>query len=307
MSPSSDPYDYQVFGLTLRSDLALPELPACPFDRPIDVTIRVAALDPALPRAPGLHRLEDATLLVIEGVGRYLARGGRALWVEPVPNVPPRNLRLFLLGSAMGLLLHQRGLLPLHANAVVIDGRAYAFTGPSGAGKSTLAAWFQDHGYRLLSDDVCVIGANDAGQAMVYPGLPRLRLWRDAVERSGRTPADFSRSYEEANDDWEKYDVPTRADAGATEATVLGGVFLLERAADPQIVRLSPAESLAVLFGNIYRGEYLAAHAHETAWRACLAVASRIPMFRWRRPWDAARFDKMATALVAEIRHHIAR
>jgi len=298
---------YRLFGLSVTSEVELPELiPISPGPTP-DLVIRLGAGGRSAPRAPGFHQLDGATRLVIEGVGTYVARGGRELWVEDAAGVPARNLRLYLLGSAMGMILHQRGLLPLHANAVVIDGRAYAFTGPSGAGKSTLAAWFQDHGYGLLSDDVCVIGSNDAGQAIAYPGLPRLRLWRDAVERSGRTTADFSRSYEEDNDDWEKYDVPTTADARSTDATVLGGVFLLERAADPQILRLSPAESLAVLFGNIYRGEYLATDAYERAWRACLAVASRIPMFRWHRPWDAARFDEMATALVAEIRQHIGR
>ena len=72
-------------------------------------------------------------------------------------NVPDANIRLYLLGSAMGVLLHQRGLLPLHANAVEIDGKAFAFMGASGSGKSTLAAWFHDHGYRIIADDVCAV------------------------------------------------------------------------------------------------------------------------------------------------------
>ena len=80
---------------------------------------------------------------------------------EPRQGVPDSNVRLFLLGSAMGALLHQRGLLPLHTNAVEVGGRAFAFMGKSGAGKSTLAAWFHDRGFRIVADDVCVVGFDD--------------------------------------------------------------------------------------------------------------------------------------------------
>ena len=69
----------------------------------------------------------------------------------------------------MGAALHQRGILPLHANAVEIDHRAVAFMGASGAGKSTLAAWFHDQGYPILADDVCVIRADDGAARSPIP------------------------------------------------------------------------------------------------------------------------------------------
>ena len=111
---------------------------------------------------------------------------------------------LYLLGSARGALLHQRGLLPLHANAVVLAGRAIAFCGHSGAGKSTIAAWFHDRGDPILADDICAVDGAATGEIIAYPGVPRLRLWRDALEKGGREASGYRRSF----DSLDKWDVP---------------------------------------------------------------------------------------------------
>src|SRR5258708_39789946 len=81
----------------------------------------------------------------------------------------------------MGAIFHQRGLLPLHANAIEVGGQAVAFVGPSGAGKSTLAAYFRDRGYRVLCDDVWVVSFGSDGEPLAWPGVPRVKLWGDAL------------------------------------------------------------------------------------------------------------------------------
>ena len=99
-------------------------------------------------------------------------RDGNQIVIDAAPDATDRNVRLFLLGSALGALLHQRGLLPLHANAIDLGGGAVAFSGHSGAGKSTIAAWFHDRGHRILADDVCVVGFDQSGRALVH-AVPR--------------------------------------------------------------------------------------------------------------------------------------
>ena len=126
--------------------------------------------------------MEGGALLVVDKTARYFVADGSRIVVQPEEGASSRNVRLFLLGSAFGLLLHQRGLLPLHANAVEIDGRAVAFAGGPGAGKSTLAAWFSDRGFALIADDVAVIDF-EGKTPIIQPGLPRLRLWERAIER----------------------------------------------------------------------------------------------------------------------------
>ena len=198
-------FDYRVFGLKIRSELPLPELFSAGDAAAPDILIRSGSVPAA--GEPGLKAEGDSLVLTIQDVARYRVNGGREIIVDAEPGVPEGNLRLFLLGSAFGALLHQRQLLPLHANAVEVEGKAVAFMGESGAGKSTLAAWFHDRGHRVVADDVCVVRFDEQGRALAQPGLPRLRLWDEAMEATGRNAADFARSYS-GDETFNKFDVP---------------------------------------------------------------------------------------------------
>jgi hypothetical protein len=55
------------------------------------------------------------------------------------------------------------------------------------------------------------------------------------------------------------------------------------------------------LFANLYRGEYLRGGQHETAWRACLRLATATPVWRWSRPWSIERFEEEVRALVERL------
>lgn len=290
-------WTYRLFGLDLRSEIDLAGL-APPVDvATADVEIGFGSV-PAENAVPGYSAIPEGTLLTVAKVGRYLIRDGRRIVIDPAPGASERNLRLFLLGSAIGALLHQRGLLPLHANAIDLGGRAVAFSGHSGAGKSTIAAWFHDRGHKILADDVCVIGFDDAGRALAYPGIPRLRLWREALEASGRDAGAYDRSF----DDIDKYDVPTGTDS-RLEPLPLAAIYLLRRAEEEQggdaaIDRLTGVDAVETLMSNTYRGAYL-----KTIGRtgehlaACLRVARAVPVFRAQRLWGFERFDEQAGRL----------
>ncbi|HEX2724887.1 MAG TPA: hypothetical protein VHN20_03595, partial [Beijerinckiaceae bacterium] len=186
---------YRLFDLSIASAIELPEL--APLESATGADLVIARGD------GGAHA---GYLLEIPDVARFRIDQGQRITVEQADGSDPRDVRLFLLGSAMGIALHQRGMLPLHANAVVIGAAAVAFTGASGMGKSTLAAWFHDRGCRLLADDVVVIGLGESGP-LAYPGLPRLRLRRDALLASGRRAEDHQPSYRPDPGIEHKYDV----------------------------------------------------------------------------------------------------
>jgi hypothetical protein len=287
---------YGVFGLVLQSDIALPELFPAPDDAVPDVRIRFGKVTGGPAVTP------EAITLVIARVGSYLIRGGNEILIDPVPGCSERNIRLFLLGSALGGILHQRGLLPLHANAIEIEGRAIAFMGHSGAGKSTMAAWFLDRGYRVLADDVCVVGLDEAGRPLAHRGIPRLRLWREAVEVSGRKVDD----YELAFDDTDKYNVPTPRPENARPIP-LDHLYLLERAedrpGDAGVRRLEGIAAVDALVANTYRGGYVARiGGTKRHLLACLEVVRSVPVFAARRYWGFSTFDEQARALEAHAR-----
>ena len=294
------PFDYCLFGLYIRSDLALPELRAATLDLEPQVELRLGPVSGAA--RPGLVPIEGGAQLTIEGVARYAITNGSKITIDRDADVADANVRLYLLGSAMGILLHQRGLLPLHANAVEIDGRAYAFTGASGAGKSTLAAWFHDHGYKIIADDVCAISFNPDQAPMVAPGLPRLRLWREALERSGRDAASFKRSYA-GDDDWDKYDVPLPSGEAVATAVPLGGIYVLATGEGLSITPLQGIEATEAMFANTYRGAHLPMVGDVGLhWQSCVRLASHTPTFRLARQWGLDRLDDSIVALVAHIR-----
>jgi len=281
---------YRLFGLSLRSVIELPDLEEGePGGKP-DVEIRLGDVPQT---AHPLTQTPSGAILTVAGVGRFLIADGRRITVDALPEASSRNVRLFLLGTVMGLLLHQRGLLPLHANAVEIDGRAAAFLGQSGAGKSSLAAAFHDRGRRILSDDVCVV-TREGATFTVQAGPPRLRLWRDALERSGRTPA----AYEPASDTADKYTVGTDAAARAGP-TPLGAIYLLRRGepeSDVDVRPLSGMLAARALIENTYRGGAIRAVGDPAAhFEACLALSRAAPVFELIRPWSADRIGETMT------------
>ncbi|MFL6863801.1 MAG: hypothetical protein ACJ8DZ_12480 [Allosphingosinicella sp.] len=292
---------YSVFGLVVASEIPLAELDPAPAGAAPDAAIRLAPVT-APEAVAGYSAAGDATLLTVPKVGRFLISHGREILVDPAPEGSERNVRLFLLGSAFGALLHQRGLLPLHANAIDIAGRAFAFSGHSGAGKSTMAAWFHDRGHRILADDVCVIGFDAAGTALAYPGIPRLRLWREALEASGRDADGFHRSF----DDLDKYDVPTVREA-PLEPLPIAGIYLLRKAGEGSeeagIARLTGVDAVETLMSNTYRGGYLRTIGRTgDHLAACLRVARAVPVFRAARLWGFDRFEEQASRLEAHAR-----
>ena len=185
---------YWAYGLRIHTEIVCPELPFHPQpDGEPDVTIRLLSPVSSAPESleNGYYEVRPGAFrLAIAGVGQYLVEEGSRISVQPVAGSPPEEVRLFLLGSAMGALLYQRGLFPLHGSAVETRWGAMIFVGAPGVGKSTLAAQFHRRGYRLLSDDVCAVATVPEG-LQVLPALAHFRLCADAYERLG-APRDAS-------------------------------------------------------------------------------------------------------------------
>jgi hypothetical protein len=238
---------------------------------------------------------DGAFLLSVPNVARFEISNGERIVVDPAPGAGERELRVFLLGSAFGALLHQRGMLPLHANSIAVEGHAIAFLGHSGAGKSTLAHWFQRRGFPVLADDVSAISL-DSG-ATAYPGVPRLRLWQDALDAAGLGGETFPRSFA----GHEKFDVPARRNA--RRPLPLGACYVLAQADDgapAAITRLGRVEAVEALMANTYRGRFVPVMGRtERHLRLCLTLAGRVPVFRASRVWGVADFDEQAEMLKA--------
>lgn len=183
---------YTIYGLVVRSEVTLPEVTQVDVDSADpDVTIRVDDIEtpPELDEESGPQRFSATPgrcTLVFESIGTFLIEDGTRIRCDPVSDevVDSTGFRRIVKRQAMGILLHQRGDLVLHASAVNINDTAVVFFGTRGAGKSTTVAAFHARGYRVIADDVVAIRfANDT--PVVAPGVPNLRLLPDAADRVG--------------------------------------------------------------------------------------------------------------------------
>lgn len=288
---------YSGYELAVDSEIDLPELGAArEAARPPDVVIRRGHVSP-----PGTGTTSLGLGLWVDGarigldvpdVGRFAADGGRRITVDALPGTPSHVVRLFLLGTAFGALLLQRGHLVLHGNAFRVGDACAVVLGHSGAGKSTLAAEMHRRGHDVLSDDVVPIDA----QGRALPGWPRIKLWQDALDRLGRDSSGLRRIRAEHA----KFHVPLdRADLGPLPVRWL---YTLDRHDGP--LRITPVSGAAVfttLHEHAYRNELLVGAHRRTHLARSAALAATTRLSRVDRPRDVDSVVASADAILADI------
>ncbi len=283
---------YRAFGVDFQSALALPEMrEGWQGTRdPVTITRGVA------PRPANGIGIERGVLagpqvfwMEVPGIVRLCVTDGREIAVEILGDAGESEVRAYLLGSAMGALLHQRGLLPLHASAVEIDGRAIAFAGTSGAGKSTMALYLTERGHRLICDDICAVDTSGA-EPVVWPGLCNLKLWRETLASAGRQPDGL----EHVLPTLDKYRLPIAATA-FYRAYPLGKLFCLAmgaKAVPASVEPLGGADAGSVLIANTFRGQLVVPMGRsQDHFDQCVAVARQTGVERLSRPWSLDDVD----------------
>ena len=251
-------YAYHAYQLNIHADFAMPEfLPGDAAAEP-DVVIRQGAVPIALENVTGRGVLYQATanqfLLKLDDVARYLVQNGDEIIVEPCPNSLESDVRVFMLGSCIGALLHQRGILVLHAGAIHTDRGAVLFTGPSGVGKSTLLGEMLRRGYKMMVDDVCAVVLDGAGTPLVQPGYPRTRLWSDAARKLDQDLSAMART----RPSLEKYERPAPAQFWDQPAPLRRIYLLTTGNRDELSIEPAPRiNTFRIVLHNTYRRQFL--------------------------------------------------
>jgi len=125
----------------------------------------------------------EGFLCYIKSIGGVKICNDSRIIVSPEEGAEEKGFRFLVSGIAIGLLLHLRGFITLHASAVAIQDRAVAFVGHTGMGKSTTAAALHSRGHSIVTDDLLVLDtAGDSVQ--VYPGFPHLKLTSESITKS---------------------------------------------------------------------------------------------------------------------------
>jgi hypothetical protein len=287
---------YHAFGLHITSEIEIPRLPAWDGDgSPPDLVVRCGSvpseLEDVQQRGAVYQIAHGQFLLDIERVARYLVSGGCEILLERYSQADDKDVRLFLLGSAMGALLHQRGVWPLHGSAVAHEHGAAIFLGASGSGKSTLAGAFQQRGLRVLSDDICAITANPSGRMQVSAAYPRISLWPDSVEKLGGD----AQHLQQTHTFQEKYDFPLQDFSGNPAAVI--AIYSLYTDDQPGI-RLTPLtgfDKVRELTANTYRLHFLTGmQLEQQHFLQAQALAQQARVVRVARPRQPFLLEELA-------------
>ena len=289
-------YFYKLFGLTIDSFFPLLQTEA---KRPsVDIVIERGKASP-----PNTWQYKGASIYVNEceifysapGVANFIVRNGRELIVDPCPDVDKRKLRHVLFGEVLALLLHQRGLLVLHATSLAIHGKATILLGTRGAGKSTLALALCRLGATVISDDITVIQVNNGGTLSVLPGISQLGLWPDAVRACGYDPERLPNVF---NGTDKRVMSMTKTSPNVSLAPKR--IYKIEETMAVDVERLRPQEAFRVLVGNTYWFGLVQALNPETHFAQSAAVAAQTEAFRLGRPRTLDLVNEVAQHIIKE-------
>jgi len=187
-------YPYTICGLSIESDIPLPELTTKNGSRAPDYRFKALAPGKA-PSCRWLHHYVQSDghpwLFLAGEDGNYHLRfpelahfhvstTTEAIRCYPMPGIPLTTITHLFLDIVIPLVLSQQASLVLHASGVLIDGKMIAFLGGTGQGKSTITASLGQQGFPVVTDD-CLVVEEKGKQFFGIALYPSLRLWPEAL------------------------------------------------------------------------------------------------------------------------------
>lgn len=284
---------YVAYTITIMSELELPELFLSTQESNHRAVVNIRVGNQLPDNVP-----EDACIiephrfyLNLLGIASYEVSGGSKIEVKLAKGANLSEVRLYLLGTCFGMLLHQRNILAFHASSVATPRGAVFFTGPSGIGKSTLLCTLTQLGYTMLSDDVVGVRLSDINSPMALPSFPRSKLRSDSAIQLGLEPSpedatitNLDKTQLDLRRHFSQVSVPVRR------------IYSLHVGDDPnvRIISRSPFDALTTIVENTYRAEFLGHPSLRTShFDLVTRLAKQIEVFdvfRPRNPFQPLEF-----------------
>lgn len=250
--------------------------------------------------AGGLYfqiRYCDETLFILD-------HQGTRIWATWPDNLTLEDTATYFLGPVIGFVLRLRGVICLHASAVVINHQAVIFVGDAGAGKSTTSATFAKIGYSILSDDIVAL-VDQTDQFWVQPAYPRVRLWSPSVEALYKTPDALPRIVP-THPTWDKryLDLNQTGYHFQQQPVRLGAVYLLQERAEglevPIIEPISTQLGLIALAQNTYTNYLLDKQGLSQEFAVLSRLSQHVPLRQLTAPANLNQLQQLCDAVIAD-------
>lgn len=283
-------HTYKVYGLKIESEIPMTELLSidksdCSYpDVIISYGVVPKEIEGSVINGENIKLAEKEFYMYVKETAHYYVADGNRIIVELETQKNMEEVKIFLLGTCLGILLKQRSTIAIHGGSVAINGQGLIITGYTGAGKSTLTSALRNEGFTFLADDVSALDRDLAGNLVIHPTYPQLKLCRGAMERIGYdiqkyTVIDASR---------DKYAVPLQKNF-LNFPVSLNSIYEISigETNNVEILELLGNEKIKAILRNIYRIEiirYLGLEPHY--FKKCIEIAINIPFYRLIRPKD---------------------
>lgn len=250
-------------------------------------------------------RLDAFRFEYAEGAVFTISADGGVVSAQWRPPLTRADAVSFLIGPILAFVLRLRGVVPLHASAVELGGKAVVFVGAAGAGKSTLAAALGAQGHRVLSDDVVPLRA--IGETLVAdPGCARVSVWSD----SASVVFGEANALETVSDTYAKH-VVDALDARVTfgaESKPLAGIFLLQDRTEIDLQVTVPTSRAAFLWllSNTYGAYLLDARLRAREFDFLGGVVERVPVRLLSLPADLRGLPGVCERLASDVLSDVA-
>ena len=233
-------------------------------------------VDPVLYESPRLEANERQFFMSVPDIADYYSEDGKRVylnWKEPLQK---KSVELYLNGSVLGSILHQRNILALHGSSFQLEGRTVIICGDSGFGKSsitfTICKLYQAG---FLTDDITPIR-----QGRIMQISERLKLWKDTLDELDMETNDLNQIYPEMD----KYYVQLKStDKSVSPDFILYGEI---GGTEPVIEEIYGVEKFEKTFFNQYWKELTAniGGSREIIFKDISDLCNNVRMFRFRRP-----------------------
>ncbi|MFA6713518.1 MAG: hypothetical protein WCR82_06540 [Bacteroidales bacterium] len=241
---------------------------------------KIESSDSYIYTRPHFKIKEDDFFLDIKNVARYRVQEGQTILVDPYENADKESVKLFLDGSALGALLHQRGILPFHSSSFLYKDKGIMVCGDSGAGKSSLTAAFFQQGASFINDDITPVSISDP-EITIIPVKTQMKLWDDSLNKLNIDSNNLLRIRPKLN----KFYLPM--DKNISEHR-LDQIFILSihNKDEFMAIELKGIDKYNVLRNQIYRKVYLRGmpEIQKKYFKQLFLLAKNIPVIRVTRP-----------------------
>ena len=291
---------YRLCGLHTHSEIPLTGVPTLTSDAGnLDVVIQVEPGRSAKAKTSSrfvFQHTTECSVIRIGDVADFEIRNGRQIRVWPAAGAAQKDIEIFLFGLAWATLCHQRGILPLHASAIVTGTGITAFAGNSGVGKSTTAALLNSLGYELIADDILPVSLDENSIPGAWPYLRRLKLHSDSIAQLAFTPTEVV-----SERDKHRYFVHPKH-TGDAKWRRLERLYVLENEGDnshASIEQITGADAVSALVSQTYHFDFVRGTRRFGEHLAfCTRLASQILIYRLRRS-PLCTGDKLGSLICA--------